>query len=121
MSPSFWDDPKTHSQYFDWLGRELGFKKMGDWYTLSTAQMHSYRGNRSNFVRQLIDLGSSLLRRHYGGSKKIARALMSVYPMMPWTPWLFSSTERDYWASLGIEEGLQYSELQKINTISSIQ
>src|SRR5690242_16983025 len=31
----FWNDKNNHLKFFDWLGKELGFKTMDDWYQLS--------------------------------------------------------------------------------------
>src|SRR4051812_25170341 len=72
----------THRIYFDWLGKELHFEKMEDWYNLTLNDIHRYRGD--------------VLLKRYRNS--IVLALSDVYPKHQWLPWKFSSsTPYGYW------------------------
>src|SRR5690348_16774500 len=51
----FWTKKVNHRQFFDWLGTQLGYKEMDDWYSVTQQDIH-----RSG--------GSGLLNEYYSGA-----------------------------------------------------
>jgi hypothetical protein len=77
----YWVNEDNRLAYMTWLGQELGFKKMEDWYNLTMQQIQS-RG------------GSGLMEK-YGNSA--AKLVMSVYPHHSWLEWKFKQVPREFW------------------------
>ena len=34
VSLGYWKDKKNHRKFMEWIGEQLNFKKMEDWYTI---------------------------------------------------------------------------------------
>lgn len=81
LPKGFWKTPANQRQFFDWLYIQLGFKNMGDWYTIS----------KNTILRKG---GKSLLGRFNDSPSK---ALQSVYCEHKWELWKFNTTPSDYW------------------------
>lgn len=77
----FWQDRANRVRYMQWLGAQLGFERMEDWY----------RVRREDF---LAHQGGHLLR-HYGGSP--ARAVQDCFPQYSWCEWLFGRVPAGFW------------------------
>jgi hypothetical protein len=82
--------------FMDWLGSQLGFKKMEDWYMVKK--------------KDIRDKGGALLLTKYGGSPY--NLVRSVYPEYPWKK---SETgpennERNFMDRLGKELGIMEKE-----------
>lgn len=39
-----WQDQKSHRKFVEWLGKELNFKTMEDWYNISQADIKQHGG-----------------------------------------------------------------------------
>lgn len=68
-SPNLWDDSVNKKKYFDWLGQQLGYKQLEDWYNVTPDHINQQGGNG--------------LLNNYNGS--IVAALQAVYPRHKWT------------------------------------
>ena len=77
----FWEDAAHRREYLLWLGGQLRFRCMEDWYRLSAKDM---KGNR----------GSTPLR--YWGFSAIA-ALKDCFPRYDWQEWLFTEVSDGFW------------------------
>ncbi len=66
----FWQDQKNRQAYMRWLGKELGFEKVTDWYKL----------NRQHFADHH---GEALFATYYKGS--VIRALKDFRPSHKWS------------------------------------
>jgi hypothetical protein len=69
------------NERIEWLGKELGVKKLDDWYTIQ--------------VRDVILKGGSSLLTQYNGS--LQKLLISIYPSHSWKIWKFKSVPKGYW------------------------
>ena len=63
---SYWENEKYQREFMDWLGKQLGFKNMNDWYKITRKQM-IYKG------------ANSLLKRYKNSPSKL---IMYVYHMI---------------------------------------
>lgn len=41
----FWRDKSNRKEYFDWLGKQLGYKQLDDWYNITKEIIHQQKGN----------------------------------------------------------------------------
>jgi hypothetical protein len=69
VAPGYWENDETHRKFLEWLGIQIGFKSMDDWYNVT--QKH-IRANG----------GSGLLSSKYGNSPY--KLVMSVYKNHQW-------------------------------------
>src|SRR5436190_910135 len=65
----FWQKQENRQEFFDWLGTQLGLKKMDDWYNVTREDIYK-RG------------GYTLLHNLYSGCP--SKALQAVYPEHNW-------------------------------------
>ena len=77
----FWDQRKNRMCYMTWLGKQLGYQKWEDWYSIS----------QKAFIN---NYGQTLLLRH---NSSPARVVMEVYSKYEWLPWLFNRTPIGFW------------------------
>jgi len=96
-SRSFWMDRTQQRQFFDWLGIQLGYKKMEDWYQVTKEDIY-------------CNGGEGLLRHYYSNSRQ--KALRTVYPENDWLPWKFGNwkdrtTHKHFLQWLGTQLGYQ--------------
>ena len=69
ISMGYWKDKKNHKIYMDWLGKELGYKTLDDWYKITTQRI-------------INNYGGGLLVCYYNNSAKLF--VTSIYPDYPW-------------------------------------
>ena len=79
----FWQDRCNRVTYMDWLAGRLGFHAEADWYGIA---------QRDFFAND----GGGLLATVYDFSPQAA--LHDYRPEYPWTPWLFRSVPKGFWA-----------------------
>lgn len=77
----FWAKRENHLSFFCWLGKELGYQSMDDWYNVTHDDIHRHGGFH--------------LLQHYDDC--LLTALQSVYPEHKWIPWKFGQTPKGYW------------------------
>jgi hypothetical protein len=77
----FWDDPANRHRYMGWLGKQLGFRRLEDWYQLSKQPMTEYYGG--GLLAQFSDSPSAVLKDY-----------RSDYE---WKEWLFSRPPQGFW------------------------
>ena len=90
----FFANNDNQKMFFEWLGIQLGYKNMEDWYNLKLEQI-SQNG------------GVSLMHLHY--EKSVLKALRGVFPHHNWLPWKFNRTPKDYVASISNDFNQQYN------------
>jgi hypothetical protein len=80
----FWQSRENQRKYMDWLGNELAYSKMEDWYQIKTDDVYSRNG-------------ISLVKQYYKGS--VTELVTSVYHDYTWLPWLFKhlAVPDNYW------------------------
>jgi hypothetical protein len=79
-SHTYWDDLENHKVFANWLGKELRYTSMEDWYQVS----------KQDFKK---NGGDGLLQRDYKGS--IIRFVRKIFKY-EWLEWKFSQTTKDY-------------------------
>lgn len=78
----FWNKQENHRKFFDWLGKQLGYEKMDDWYNVTKEDIHKHGG-------------VGLLNQYYNSSS--SKALQAIYPEHNWIPWRFGYTPHGFW------------------------
>ncbi len=79
----FWKDMDNRKKYAIWLGKELKYNKMKDWYKLTQDIMDNRRGGT--------------IIAYYDGSPK--SFVMDIFPEYEWLDWKFVVAGRNYWQS----------------------
>ena len=46
MKPGTWEKKENHITYANWLGEQLGYKTMEDWYSINKNAICSHHGSR---------------------------------------------------------------------------
>lgn len=72
------------SQYFEWLGVQLGFNSMEDWYNIN--------------IDKVVKHGGRNVLTVYNGSAM--RAVQNVYPEHKWLPWKFETVPLGFWEKI---------------------
>src|SRR4051812_11045332 len=80
----YWKNNLHHRQFFDQLGKLLGYKEMDDWYNLEKPYIYKHGG-------------SGLLTGYYNGSP--SQALQTLYPEHDWMMWRFGHAPNGFWRS----------------------
>ncbi len=78
----FWQYAKNQRLYLIWLGQQLGFQKVEDYYRIRTDDFKQNRG------------GGALL--HCWNSSAVT-AVRETFPDQDWKEWLFVSCPRSFW------------------------
>jgi len=78
----YWQDLQHRLQYMKWLGRQLGYRTIEDWYRIK------YKHFRKNN-------GYVMLNTYFSGSP--SQAVMETFPEYDWKPWLFIQVPNGYW------------------------
>lgn len=79
----FWEDSNNQLKFLDWLGKELGFKSMTDWYQITAELIYKHGGE-------------GLLLKYFNNSP--IQMLQTLYPTIEWIPWKFSThVPNGYW------------------------
>jgi len=79
----FWDARTNRARYLGWLGHQLGFCRIEDWYTISYDDITQRHGAR-------------LLQKF--GDSPIA-VVRDYHPTYDWREWLFRRPPRRFWAN----------------------
>lgn len=77
----FWQDPKNHRQYMQWLGETLGIREPSDWYRVTNQDFRDHGG------------GAFLI--HYDST--VSAAIKSYLPQYDWKEWMFDKTPKGFW------------------------
>lgn len=77
----FWEEPKNRVRYMKWLGKQLGFTSLNDWYGATRQDFEEHCGN------QLI--------KFYNGSPLMA--VMECFPKHKWQEWKFARVPAGFW------------------------
>jgi hypothetical protein len=77
----FWNDINNHIKYSIWLGNELGYKKIEDWYQIT-----------SKLIRN--NNGRGLMNKY---NDSVSQFLKTVFPDYEWIEWLFCQTSQRFW------------------------
>ena len=93
----FWKDMFNQKQFFDWLGGELGYKGMDDWYNITKEDI-------------VLHGGGGLLNGYYNDSPSLA--LQNIYPHHNWLLSSFKnrsvhqkSSQKQFFDYLGVQLG----------------
>jgi hypothetical protein len=79
----FWKKRRNRRNYLLWLGRKLRFRRMKDWYRLTTADFLRHPGGAL-----LLDYRSS-----------VSDAVTVSFPGRDWKPWMFERAPNKFWQS----------------------
>jgi hypothetical protein len=77
----FWQDPKNHQMYMQWLGERLGIRDPSDWYRVTNQDFRDHGG------------GAFLL--HYDST--VSAAIKAYLPDYDWKDWMFAKTPKGFW------------------------
>ncbi len=78
---NFWEQRENRVRYLKWLGKELGFRRMADWYALTREDIETRHGN------QLV--------KFYHGSP--LAAVLDCFPEKNWEEWKFARVPVAFW------------------------
>ena len=84
-SKTFWENKDNHRIYADWLGIELGYKNIEDWYKINVDLISN-------------NYGGGLLSGHYYNTP--SQFVKSIYPEYNWIEWKFTQTKRGFWKDI---------------------
>src|SRR3569623_603660 len=79
----YWEEPANRRRYMWWLGQKLGFKKLDDWYRITTNDIKRDRG--------------AVVLYAYWKSSAVA-AVQETFPNHEWNEWLFRQAPLRFWA-----------------------
>ncbi|MGH7962887.1 MAG: hypothetical protein ACRERD_13830 [Candidatus Binatia bacterium] len=77
----FWQNPANRRRYLDWLGKQLGFRRVEDWYRISCEDFAKWHG-----AGLLANTGDSPVA-----------ALKEYRPQYEWLEWRFSGVPKGFW------------------------
>jgi G:T-mismatch repair DNA endonuclease (very short patch repair protein) len=90
MAPlNTWKDITQQKQYIEWLGKELGYKSMEDWYKIT----------KDDFSK---NYGGGFLQTSYNNNYQ--ELFKAIFPEYKWLPWKFNLTPKNYFTK---QENLQ--------------
>lgn len=78
---NFSADPASMRRYMAWLGQRLGFRRMDDWYRVTTVDFQRNSG------------GGLLLSYH----SSVSAQVMACFPDHDWKEWLFERAPNGFW------------------------
>jgi hypothetical protein len=78
----FWEQEKNCMDFMEWLGKELKFNKMEDWYKIT--------------LKNIQENGATGLVAKYGGSP--SKLVQAIYPQHQWILSKFDTVPRGYWS-----------------------
>jgi hypothetical protein len=76
-----WRSRRTRRRYMKWLGEQLGYTGLDDWYGVKRSDFVAHRG------RQLLTCYRDT----------VALAVMDLVPRRDWRPWMFARTPPGFW------------------------
>jgi len=77
----FWETRANRKRYVTWLGKELRFRRMNDWYAVTGEDFDNNHGKE--------------LLRFYGASP--VEVLKDCFPGHTWNEWIFARVPRGFW------------------------
>ncbi|HXT58797.1 MAG TPA: hypothetical protein VN699_09175 [Pirellulales bacterium] len=83
VAAGYWEEFPNRRRYMWWLGQRLGFKKIDDWYRITTNDFKTYRGAGVLYA--------------YWNSSAIA-AVQETFPDYDWKEWLFRQAPLRFWS-----------------------
>jgi len=78
----YWKDNTNHTNFVIWLGKQLGYKTMEDWYKITVQQINDNHG-------------CGLLGNYYHNSP--SQFVKAMFPDYEWIPWKFDVTASGVW------------------------
>ncbi len=78
----FWDEWENRRRYLLWLGEQLGFESVRDWYRVTTDDVKAHRGG-------------GVLK--YAWNSSIIAGVRDCFPDYDWKDWLFGMCPRTFW------------------------
>ena len=94
---NLWDEYEYQIEYIEWLGKQLGFSKLSDWYNI----------NGQVFKK---NYGSGLIIKYNDSPYQL---LSSVYPEYEWLFWKFTRSPNNHW-------NIKENQLQYMNSLQKI-
>lgn len=82
VAAGYWEESANRRRYMWWLGQRLGFKKIEDWYRVTTNDFKAHRGAGVLYA--------------YWNSSAIA-AVQETFPDYDWNEWLFRQAPLRFW------------------------
>jgi len=77
----YWDNKENEKDYVEWLGKQLNFRDMKDWYRITR--------------KDIMDKGGDSLLLKYDSSPP--KLLITIYPNHEWKMWKFGMVPIGYW------------------------
>jgi hypothetical protein len=90
---SFWENKKNQRECVDWIGKQLKYKEMSDWYNVTNKVK---KNNVFSNFQDFENVGCAhLLSTYYNCSPSLL--LHTLYPEYNWLPWKFSHIPKNFW------------------------
>ncbi len=80
----YWDQRENRKKYLLWLGEQLGFESVQDWYKITTDNVKGHRGG-------------GVLK--YAWNSSIIAGVRDCFPEYDWKDWLFGMCPRTFWCN----------------------
>ena len=96
VQPDFWEDKENHLKFFNWLGIQLGYKHLDDWYNLTTKDIQRHGG-----------IG---LLHYYNSSP--SKALQGVYPEHNWKLDNFKKKPTSLWRKRDVQRKTFFDHIE---------
>lgn len=82
LSPmGFWKDHRNHRPFLEWMGEQLGYEEMDDWYQVNAIDFHK-------------TYGASILKAYRNSPTAVVLRIFREYP---WQTWKFEAKPWKYW------------------------
>ena len=81
-----WNLYEHQKEYIEWLGEELGYTTMEDWYKITVNIIHS-------------NYGGALINNQYKNLHQV-ELLKSMYPYYDWLEWKFCLVPQGWWKDI---------------------
>lgn len=79
---NFWRSPGNRKRYFDWLGKQLGYTHLEDWYQVTADDFQKHHGG-------------GLLYLHFRNSPSLA--VKRTFRHHTWLDWRFTCAPQGFW------------------------
>ena len=95
---NYWQNKKNQKEYMEWLGKELGYTTMDDWYKITCEDI-------------INNYGSTLLSGYYNSSP--IKLVIEMYPNYNWFIWKFHKGPQSYWKDENnVKEYMEWLKLE---------
>lgn len=98
---NYWVSAENVKSYMDWLGEELGYKSMDDWYKITQAGFLKNGGGALLHKYHELFYDRYIDPPRYGYSP--SRIITTVFPQREWLLWKFDHQPQNIWDDMRMQ------------------